>query len=60
MPSIRREIIDRLQESGRAVIHLSAEQIGEFAGNAIELEGRDGRILALSARAYAALNKRAD
>ncbi|MBO1041564.1 citrulline utilization hydrolase CtlX [Brucella pituitosa] len=53
----RQEIVDRLQETGRTVIHLTAEQIGEFAGNAIELEGRDGRVLALSARAFAALSK---
>ena len=37
----------RLQESGREVIALSLRQIREFAGNAIELSGRDGRILAL-------------
>lgn len=41
----------RLQESGREVIALSARQITEFAGNAIELSGREGRILALSQRA---------
>jgi hypothetical protein len=45
------EVIARLEESGREVIDLSAAQIAEFAGNAIELSGRDGRILALSQRA---------
>ena len=34
-----------------AVAALSAAQIAEFAGNAIELSGRDGRLLALSQRA---------
>ena len=53
---VRREMVhDRLSETGRDVIALTAHQIGEFAGNAIELEGRDGLILALSARALAAL-----
>ena len=47
----------RLQESGREVISLSARQIAEFAGNAIELSGRDGRILALSQRAHASLSE---
>ncbi|MDM0067028.1 citrulline utilization hydrolase CtlX [Variovorax sp. J31P207] len=45
------EVRARLEESGREVIDLSHAQIGEFAGNAIELTGRDGRLLALSQRA---------
>lgn len=46
----------RLEESGRTVIALRAAQIAEFAGNAIELSGREGRLLALSERAYASLD----
>lgn len=59
IPDARRaaEVRARLQESGREVISLSARQIAEFAGNAIELSGRDGRILALSQRAYASLSE---
>lgn len=49
------QVVARLEESGREVIELSAAQIAEFAGNAIELSGRDGRILALSQRAFASL-----
>jgi hypothetical protein len=49
------EVRDRLVESGREVIALDARQIGEFAGNALELTGRGGRILALSTRADASL-----
>jgi hypothetical protein len=45
----------RLEESGREVIALSAAQIADFAGNAIELSGRDGRLLALSRRAFDSL-----
>lgn len=40
----------RLQESGREVIALSNEQIREFAGNALELSGQGGRLLAISQR----------
>jgi hypothetical protein len=49
-------VVDRLERSGRIVLPLTHHQLGEFAGNAIELwpEGRR-RILALSARAAAAL-----
>jgi hypothetical protein len=54
--SVRRaEIAERLNGTGRAVIDLSHQQIGEFAGNAIELQGRGGRIVAMSARALKAL-----
>ncbi|MGK0274441.1 MAG: hypothetical protein ACI9N0_000818 [Ilumatobacter sp.] len=51
----RREVIERLTSPGRAVVGLSYEQINNFAGNAIELRGRDGRVLALSQRAYDSL-----
>jgi hypothetical protein len=59
IPDARRaaDVRARLQESGREVIALSARQIADFAGNAIELSGRDGRILALSQRAYASLSE---
>ena len=49
------EVRARLRESGRDIIALANDQIGEFAGNAIELSGRDGRILAMSERAAASL-----
>jgi len=49
------EIIKRFEQSGRTVIGLSNDQISNFAGNAIELEGSDGRILAISARALCSL-----
>ena len=51
----RAEVAGRLAGTGRAVIDLSHEQIGEFAGNAIELQGSGGRIVAMSARALKAL-----
>lgn len=56
MPDARREeIIERLGAGGRTVIDLDFEQVSEFAGNAIELTGTDGRILAMSGRAAASL-----
>jgi hypothetical protein len=45
-----------LEAHGKEVIELTPEQIGEFAGNAIELHNNDGRLLVLSARAEAALS----
>lgn len=53
----REEIKTRLSENGRTLIDLSAHQIAEFAGNAIELQGSKDRVLALSSRALNALSK---
>ncbi len=53
----REEVVQRLEESGRHVIALSHDQIAEFAGNALELKGRDGLVLALSARAEQSLTQ---
>jgi len=51
----REQVRARLAASGREVIDLSRAQIRNFAGNAIELQGSKGRILALSRRAHASL-----
>lgn len=51
----REEIRARLAEGGRAVIELDSRQIGEFAGNAIELSTPRGSILAISRRAALSL-----
>jgi hypothetical protein len=57
--AVRREdIYRRLAETGRMVIALDNEQIENFAGNAIELSARDGRVLALSRRAFDSLSVR--
>lgn len=52
----RAAIRQRLEESGREVIDLTAAQIADFAGNAIELQGSTGRVLALSRRALDSLS----
>ena len=49
------EVEQRLHESGRAVIALNHKQIDIFAGNALELKGNNGRVLALSERAAESL-----
>jgi hypothetical protein len=51
----RNEIEARLTNSGRAVIDISREQVNEFAGNALEMTGKNNRVLALSERAAASL-----
>jgi hypothetical protein len=55
-PSSRRDALaERLSSTGRTVIALDGHQIADFAGNAIELRGRSGRLLATSARAHRSL-----
>ncbi len=54
-PTRRAEVAGRLVETGRSVIDLTQRQLREFAGNAFELTGSDGRLLAMSARARRAL-----
>lgn len=51
-PVRRSEIVDRLEQSGREVIALTHAEISGFAGNAIELTGGSGRMLALSRTAH--------
>lgn len=51
----RQEIYDRLQEMGRDIVELDNHQINNFAGNALELAGTDGLLLAISSRAAATL-----
>lgn len=51
----RNEIVQRFESNGRQVIQLTEQQINCFCGNALELEGTEGRVLALSDTAFNAL-----
>ncbi len=52
----RKRVRERLEMSGKEIVALSAEQIANFAGNAIELRNRRGeKLLVLSTRAAGAL-----
>lgn len=55
-PRRRQEVKDRLESSGRTIIDLSHDQIEQFAGNAIELQSPEGRVLALSQTAFDSLS----
>jgi hypothetical protein len=52
----RAALVERLGAGGHTVVPLTAHQVAEFAGNAIEVQGDDGPVLALSARAAASLD----
>ena len=52
----REQMRARLGSSGKEIVELSANQVANFAGNAIELHDADGeKLLVLSARALSAL-----
>src|SRR5216117_40425 len=52
----RQRVRARLEKTGKAIVELSADQIANFAGNAIELQNRHGeKLLVLSSRAGGAL-----
>ncbi len=52
----RKEVLDRLAQHNRAIVSLSEDQIEAFAGNAIELDGTQGRYLAMSTTAAKSLS----
>jgi len=48
----RQQVRARLEKTGKEIVELSADQIANFAGNAIELHNKDGeKLLVLSSRA---------
>jgi hypothetical protein len=52
----RQQVRARLEKAGKEIVELSADQIANFAGNAIELHDRNGeKLLVLSTRADEAL-----
>ena len=55
-PQRRLAVMQRLAGSGRELIVLAPEQIAAFAGNALELTGSQGRVLAMSSKGVSSLN----
>jgi hypothetical protein len=52
----RQEVREQLEKTGKEIVELSANQIANFAGNAIELHNKRGeKLLVLSSRAVGAL-----
>ena len=47
----RAKVRARLEASGKVIVELSPDQIEDFAGNALELQGEEGNVLVLSERA---------
>lgn len=51
----RQRVITAIQHSGKALIELSETQIAQFAGNTLELDAKNGKLLALSTTAVETL-----
>lgn len=51
----RSRVLATLWDSGKTIVELTEDQVGSFAGNCLEVSGRDGRHLVMSATAAAAL-----
>jgi hypothetical protein len=57
-PNERGRLLDSLDDGGRSVVELSPPQIEAFAGNALELTGAGGVLLAMSETGAATLTSR--
>ncbi len=54
----RQQVRARLEKTGKEIVELTADQIANFAGNAIELQNKHGeKLLVLSSRAARALTE---
>ena len=54
----RQQVRARLEKTGKEIVELSADQISNFAGNAIELQNKSGeKLLVLSSRSARALTE---
>lgn len=58
VPADRARVAERLAASGRQVVELSAAELDAFAGNMLQLAGRDGPVLVMSTTAERALRPR--
>ena len=54
----RAAVIESLTDAGREIVFLSFDQLEAFAGNMLELRGKDGaRLLAMSQQAHDSLDE---
>ncbi|MFD2166582.1 citrulline utilization hydrolase CtlX [Thalassotalea euphylliae] len=55
--SERNQVLNTIDRSGKKLVPLSEEQINRFAGNVLELDGKNGRFIAMSTSAFDALTQ---
>ncbi|HOA65549.1 MAG TPA: arginine deiminase-related protein, partial [Phycicoccus elongatus] len=54
-PADRPRVLDSLRATGHEVVELTMEQLEDFAGNALEVQGSQSRHLVMSARGVGSL-----
>ncbi len=52
----RKNVLKSLKEDGKEVIVITEEQVNHFAGNMLQLDGKDGSYVIMSNAAYQSLN----
>ena len=52
----RKNVVKHLKMDGKEIISISEEQMHEFAGNMLQVQGEDEKYLVMSARAHRSLN----
>ena len=58
-PIEREKVLESLQQSGKNIVDISFEQMNQFAGNMLEVEGYDNvKYLVMSQTAYQSLNNK--
>lgn len=57
-PAQRERLVRELELSGRTVVPITEEQVGEFAGNALEVRAGNHPVLVMSARGWRSLRPR--
>jgi hypothetical protein len=55
-PAQRESVLSRLRASGHEIVEISLEQMRQFAGNVLELDGTQGKLIALSTTAWGSLD----
>jgi hypothetical protein len=55
-PAQRASVLEKLRATGHEIVAISREQMGRFAGNLLELDGANGRVIALSTTAWGSLD----
>ena len=53
----RKNVLKHLKDDGKEVITISEPQMHEFAGNMLQVQGKNNKFLVMSARAHGSLNE---
>lgn len=52
----KKNVVQHLKETGKEIIPISEAQMHQFAGNMLQIQGKDKKFLVMSAAAHASLN----